>query len=163
MRRSLLASCLALFLAVPAFAQNVANAVSVDEAKAWDAQMKAFEQAGDRRLLSSLRPHTVLTVDLEPQRGARVQVSLDGERLLAFMEQSLAQNRAQAGQLTLTPRCDWYSNPKTGDAVETCTIGIKTRKKMPGTPAVMYSYSIISKDSQGLYVRSGWLSDKKMF
>jgi hypothetical protein len=153
-----------LLAASSAHAQvSPSNPLSLEEAKAWDKQMDAYEKAGDRRLAQGFRASTVLHVDLEPQPGARVSVALNGERLLAYTAQAGAQRKQLDAAYKVSQACNWYNDPKSGDAMETCTItSVPRTNRYPSVPA-MYSFTLVSKDAAGLYVRESWVSDKKMF
>ncbi len=148
-----------LSLAGPAMAAD--KFVTPQEARTWLATIRAAEMRGDSKtVLSMLREESVLYVDTAEYAGEGL--ALKGANLKEWVERRVARNK---GKVSNGTRCGYEPLPEDGTVIERCVGPAPEHRASAGkTPGeFIYTVSVIAKDGRGLFAKTGWVSDKKLF
>ncbi len=135
--------------------------VTPQEARTWLATIRAAEMRGDSKIvLSMLREESVVYVDTAEYAGEGL--ALKGTNLKEWLERRVARNK---GKVSNGTRCGYEPVPEDGTVIERCVGPARELQASAGkTPGeFIYTVNVIAKDGRGLFAKTGWVSDKKLF
>jgi hypothetical protein len=135
--------------------------VTPQEARNWIAGIRAAELRGDvKTVISMTREETVFYVKLSEYVGAGFKLS--GQSLREWIEKSVTRNK---GKVKSGLRCGYEPVLEEGTVVERCVA--PATEVMNGSAKssedFIYTVNVISKDGRGLFAKTAWVSDKKLF
>lgn len=137
--------------------------VTTQEARTWVSGIRAAEQRGDAKTVMGMtREETVFYVGLSAYAGEGF--TLKGANLKEWIERNVARNK---GKVKGGVRCGYEPVPEDGTVIERC-VGpaaelVAGAGAGAGGPEFIYTVNVIAKDGRGLFSKTTWVSDKKLF